>query len=932
MSEVTDTDPPVGSIVYGAPIEQQEASEVEASRIPRYPETTSPAVNPEPGSYVTGAAPLSKPVGTLEDVGRSVAAQGTLGLTADLPTTGQFLGEKYKNLTDKATDYAISKINPENPDKWKQVLGTASMMNPIYSGATVMGNLFPNFTQEGFQKKIQELLPFTKYEPQGTTAKTLGAGARVAAPAVAEALVSGGLAPAAEGATFLSKLLSTLKGTVRPAVTSTVAGGTSELAGEAVHNAFPDSPNAEMVARLATAFGGHYVADKAMNAVSALTLPNATSEEKVLRALQDDFKTDPNLLKRYQDAVANGQNPTIYDIGGPQTSSLLKKYGYLNDEAKAKVGKLTTAIAARSDNAVQNVTNHVDSLYGDLGADKIQRITDKLNKDKTDAIYGLARNNPSANQIWNPELEELMSHPWMQTSIKEAETNSVVPRLNIKPYKPSTPDTVAQLPNLNFWHAVKTNLDEQIGKALRSGDKTLASNMIEDKNALLKQMDNAVPDYANARDAASERFGATNAIEAGHKAASKMDVFEAGEFEKNYNALNPQQRDLFAQGAASWIRDTLANSPNGINALISQFSKPGVAKRMTMALGEDNFHSIFGKAATEKLLASTDIPASPKNYFPSGLKTSSGVAIGGLGPLAIYDMARNASPTLTQLGFILGGSVAPLLHRGLINFSEHRIAPRVIDLISDPSKTAELGALLAKNSDAQSFLEKSGRLLASATMRGRSALPSQYPPAPNPLMAPIVEKGNLNQDTEGEPLSVRNNNMGNLKDSKWTRNQRGYTGVKDGFASFDTPENGRIAAQNLLTNKISAGLNTPRKLIETQGKGWDPSASPEYAQSIARALKIGVDDPFDTKDPTVVAKILDSIRTMEGVPKNHAAGGRIGRASGGRIDHAKHDMLVNRLMTMAKRAKKGADAATEPLLNAPDESIVKALNVAQQAI
>ena len=43
-------------------------------------------------------------------------------------------------------------------------------------------------------------------------------------------------------------------------------------------------------------------------------------------------------------------------------------------------------------------------------------------------------------------------------------------------------------------------------------------------------------------------------------------------------------------------------------------------------------------------------------------------------------------------------------------------------------------------------------------------------------------------------------------------------------------------------------------------------------------------------------------------------------------------MLVNRLMTMAKRATKGADAATEPLLNAPDESIVKALNVAQQAI
>ena len=45
-----------------------------------------------------------------------------------------------------------------------------------------------------------------------------------------------------------------------------------------------------------------------------------------------------------------------------------------------------------------------------------------------------------------------------------------------------------------------------------------------------------------------------------------------------------------------------------------------------------------------------------------------------------------------------------------------------------------------------------------------------------------------------------------------------------------------------------------------------------------------------------------------------------------------HEQLVNHLMTRAKQAKRATDNTTKPLLNAPDEAIVKALDVAQQAI
>lgn len=57
---------------------------------------------------------------------------------------------------------------------------------------------------------------------------------------------------------------------------------------------------------------------------------------------------------------------------------------------------------------------------------------------------------------------------------------------------------------------------------------------------------------------------------------------------------------------------------------------------------------------------------------------------------------------------------------------------------------------------------------------------------------------------------------------------------------------------------------------------------------------------------------------------------RMGRRSGGRVDRVDH--LVNDLMLRAKRTKKEVDKTTEPLLNESDEAIVKALDVAQQAI
>jgi len=61
-----------------------------------------------------------------------------------------------------------------------------------------------------------------------------------------------------------------------------------------------------------------------------------------------------------------------------------------------------------------------------------------------------------------------------------------------------------------------------------------------------------------------------------------------------------------------------------------------------------------------------------------------------------------------------------------------------------------------------------------------------------------------------------------------------------------------------------------------------------------------------------------------------AAGGRIERAAGGAVH--KHEALIRQLMARVDMAKKAEEDHTEPLLQSPDESIVKALEVANRAI
>jgi hypothetical protein len=145
-----------------------------------------------------------------------------------------------------------------------------------------------------------------------------------------------------------------------------------------------------------------------------------------------------------------------------------------------------------------------------------------------------------------------------------------------------------------------------------------------------------------------------------------------------------------------------------------------------------------------------------------------------------------------------------------------------------------------------------------------------------------------------------------------------------GAINYNAGRAGRLAetaAKFPLKEPLVSGINAAK-----QGKD---AAQPEASSDPNAPFTGGGMYERDDQSPGLTIPIT---KGSEAYPEDHADGGRIYRAAGGKVDNARHEMLVNRLMTLAKKAKKATDATTEPLLNAPDHAVVKALAVAQEAI
>jgi hypothetical protein len=118
----------------------------------------------------------------------------------------------------------------------------------------------------------------------------------------------------------------------------------------------------------------------------------------------------------------------------------------------------------------------------------------------------------------------------------------------------------------------------------------------------------------------------------------------------------------------------------------------------------------------------------------------------------------------------------------------------------------------------------------------------------------------------GSPVAnALKTNPGAIKDGAFARSQRGYAGASGGFATFNTPEDGIAAQENLLRGSyVNKGFNTIDKIINRyapQGPENSAASVNNYKKYVARKAGIDINAPISAAQIPAVAKAMREFET-----------------------------------------------------------------------
>ena len=334
-----------------------------------------------------------------------------------------------------------------------------------------------------------------------------------------------------------------------------------------------------------------------------------------------------------------GDPVTIADLGASNTQALLRSAANTSPEARNILEKV---IYERCEGQSERVSRDIRQLVSG-GANRF-KTADQLEAEYRVAAkpaYYEAYAHPNAQSMWDQTIADLARAPVVQDAIKlatkEAENEAV--RVGASPIRhPFKIDQNGNLSiadpnmktNLAFWDIVKQNLDDKVSALYRSGEKNAGNRAKDIKNYFVSHLDDLVPAYKKARGVAADYFGASNALEAGSKAANTKVAPE--EISKLMRSMIPEERDLFREGyASSWAEKILAvrdrrDVTGGILA------SPQERRMAGIVFGVDNIAKIETRIDLERIMdgarKALGNSTTARQLIEAGLAGGAGAGIG----------------------------------------------------------------------------------------------------------------------------------------------------------------------------------------------------------------------------------------------------------------------------------------------------------------
>jgi hypothetical protein len=680
-----------------------EAPEISSRRWDKEP----PGAMPTPGETVT--TEFQQAPSHAEDIARTAAAQATLG-AADIGALPATIGQ--------GVEWAKGKLGYGREEADKTPEERAGFRERAFG---ISGTSWP--TQKAMEEDIKTKLPYSEYEPYYPSSEYAGSASRFAA--------------------------SSIPGKVSKLPERVISGVTSGLASEAasdVTEALNMDPSTDAPARFVGAVLGGLAGPKVASSIRWTAMGNAQAESVLARALAEDIKDGtarmtPEQIKK---AIDSGAEPSIFDMAGPKTEAMLEKYAGKSPEARSILKQISDQTRERSANVGREMGDFIKGKFNvSLDAAGLQKAEQQSGQIARDAVYGVAKADAAAQDIaMSPKMLELSKSKTIQQIMKDVagkatdpDSGIVVPAGAQKPNIPSpfygTITSEAKPPvggNLVFWDQVKQDLDDKIGSALRSGERGEARRLTRLKNSLVSELDAAVPAYANARDLASETFGAATAPSAGYNFMKNISIFESQDIADALKKMSPEQRKLFAQGAASSLVEMVENK--GVSATARRMNMPILAERMKLALGNETFNELYGRIQSENVMSKIRNLEAAQDAA-SKFSTAIGASVGTLGSVGVQKLAEMISHgdfNGNTAAVMMAGAATGALAERAFTAREAAIGAKVLALAksSDPKDIKRLGELAAKNTEVKTFLDKVSDVLEEGVYAYARSMP---PPA-----------------------------------------------------------------------------------------------------------------------------------------------------------------------------------------------------------
>ena len=347
------------------------------------------------------------------------------------------------------------------------------------------------------------------------------------------------------------------------------------------------------------------------NVIRGARDPVAEAERRVAAGLDRDIKLGGGGLPVSDFMAARDADlpVTLMDVGGETTRALARSAANTSPEGRAILSRTIderfAAQAPRLAEWLQRTFHYPDAEAQSAALDRIARTVNR-------PAYARAFSDPNAQVLWDEGFQQLTAAPVVQDAIRAAAKTGANKaaiggfRAPVSPFQFAADGTMRMKegvkPSLQFWDAVKRNLDDKIGTFQRSGEREAAKDALQLKNALVLRLDQSVPNYANARAGAARFFGAQDAIEAGQNFVGASQRFGIPGARRALASMSKEERQLFQDGYVSRLVEKVEKTGDRRSVLNQIAQSPAARVELNVALGPERAKEVEARLRVECIM------------------------------------------------------------------------------------------------------------------------------------------------------------------------------------------------------------------------------------------------------------------------------------------------------------------------------------------